>query len=542
MAIKKYVSEKDNTITNAFKEDMITRGTGSNMGSADIIEVFSIYGQMTESGSLTGFAQTQELSRVLVQFPITTISADRSAGLIPASGNVDFYLRLYNAKHSYTTPKQAKYMVSPISADWEEGIGMDMDQYTDKTKDYDGSNWIRRTGSTSWTNMGGDYLDQHAKTQTLENGTEDLEVDISFYVEQWIKGAGSGGFTNYGVGVRLTSSQEAYFSSSNSANISSSIFNPSGAVRSYYTKKFFSRTSEFFFKRPVIEARWDSSIRDDRAKANYSSSLLTAEDNLKTLYLYNYINGELKNIPNITSPSDKIFVKLFSGSSDNSAPSGSAFNLVTSTDFTISGAPTVITGGYVSTGIYSASFALTSAATPVQQIFDVWYLNDGGSPNAPGAPVHTGSFEPYSHVSLNQASKPEFIFNISNLRDSYLSDENARFKIYLRQKDWNPTIYSKANANTQNYVLDNVYYKITRVADGYPAITFGTGSAASPQSHLSAGSYTRVSYDVSGSYFDLDMKLLEPGYMYNLELLYFCNNRYDKAGESFKFKVESGVT
>ena len=45
MAIKRYFSNADNTITNAFQENMITRGTGSNMGAADILETFSILGQ-----------------------------------------------------------------------------------------------------------------------------------------------------------------------------------------------------------------------------------------------------------------------------------------------------------------------------------------------------------------------------------------------------------------------------------------------------------------------------------------------------------------
>ena len=45
MAIKKYIAEKDNTITNAFESNLSTRGTGSNMGASDILEVFSIYGQ-----------------------------------------------------------------------------------------------------------------------------------------------------------------------------------------------------------------------------------------------------------------------------------------------------------------------------------------------------------------------------------------------------------------------------------------------------------------------------------------------------------------
>ena len=48
--IKRYFAIKDNTITNAFQEDLKTRGTGSNMGASDILEIFSIYGQAS-SGS-----------------------------------------------------------------------------------------------------------------------------------------------------------------------------------------------------------------------------------------------------------------------------------------------------------------------------------------------------------------------------------------------------------------------------------------------------------------------------------------------------------
>ena len=51
MAIKRYDATKDNTITNAFKQDLTTRGTGSNMGLSDILEVFSIYGQAAVQGT-----------------------------------------------------------------------------------------------------------------------------------------------------------------------------------------------------------------------------------------------------------------------------------------------------------------------------------------------------------------------------------------------------------------------------------------------------------------------------------------------------------
>jgi len=83
MAILRYTASADTTITNAFEADLTTRGTGSNMGYADSLEVFSIYGQ--ESGSTTG--QSQELSRILIQFPIDAIKSDRAAGKIATSGS-----------------------------------------------------------------------------------------------------------------------------------------------------------------------------------------------------------------------------------------------------------------------------------------------------------------------------------------------------------------------------------------------------------------------------------------------------------------------
>ena len=84
MAIKRYIANKDNTITNAFMDDLSTRGTGSNMGASDILEVFSIVGQANLTAQLATSASV-ELSRVLIQFPIDEISSDRTADSIPAS-------------------------------------------------------------------------------------------------------------------------------------------------------------------------------------------------------------------------------------------------------------------------------------------------------------------------------------------------------------------------------------------------------------------------------------------------------------------------
>ena len=85
MPLLRYTASADNTIVNAFQPNLRVRGTGSNAGEADILEVFSIYGRQTTS--------SQELSRTLIKFPINEISNNRSTSAIPASGSVSFYLK-----------------------------------------------------------------------------------------------------------------------------------------------------------------------------------------------------------------------------------------------------------------------------------------------------------------------------------------------------------------------------------------------------------------------------------------------------------------
>src|SRR5210317_2658829 len=123
--IKRFYATKDNTITNAFEENLTTRGTGSNMGASDVLEVFSIYGQ-SSSDSL-------EKARILIEF-------DPDFTQVPSTG-VSWYLKMFNAPHSQTVPRNFTLAVQAISSSWEEGYGIDMDYYEDKTRDGIGSNW-----------------------------------------------------------------------------------------------------------------------------------------------------------------------------------------------------------------------------------------------------------------------------------------------------------------------------------------------------------------------------------------------------------------
>ena len=567
MAIKKYRADADNTLINAYDPNLVTRGTGANCGASDVLETFSIYGRVTTS--------SQELARILIKFPIDDVSTDRDNGVIPASGNVSFYLRMYNAQHSKTVPRDYTVTVLSVSQSWQEGVGLDLETYADVTVGNPGSNWMSASNSDYWTDIndtllaGGSYhtgganadVDTEIFTfnQTLSTGLEDIELDITPMVEQWIAGT----YSNYGIGVHLSASYEAKHSGSDNTVTSrtpgepafddddttqSVIYNPSGSTTSYYTKRFFGKGTEFFFKRPVLELRWNSARQDNRGNFYYSSSLMPATNNMNTVYLYNYINGQLTDIPNL-GDDKRIYVSIFSGSiggfytggdGDDVAPSNTpvsgttgSIQILSADDsgFVRSDYLTVVTGGIVSTGIYSASFAFTGSSD-LKTIYDVWYTGSNNTTNAEDAITQffTGTIKPTTLVAAQQASRPSYYMNVTNLKDKYRADETARFSLYVRNKYWDPTVYTVSNTTPPATAIVSASYKIFRTIDAYDAVPYGTGSDL----------HTVLSYDISGNYFDLDMKLLEPGYKYGIKFAFYDNalSSWVEQPDTFKFRVE----
>ena len=489
MTILRYTASADTTITNAYKSNLKIRGTGSNMGLADVLESFSLYGQVSSSTDGT----SSELSRILIQFPISTISSQRTAGTIPASGSVNFFLRMFNAKHAYTLPRNYTMTAQAVSRSWEEGTGLDMEGYKDLTHDGAGASWSRASEAAAWSTAGGDYhtgvyaagTNMPRYDITFDTGDEDIELDITSMVEEWIAGSLSHR-TNYGIGLVMSASLES-------------------ATRSYYTKKFFARSSEFFFKKPYIEARWNNTKKDDRGNFYSSSSLAPAVDNLNTIYLYNYVRGKLTNIPDVANGA--IYVRLY-----DAAASGS---VIASTP------QSPVTGGHVSAGIYSASFALN---TGLSTVYDRWYSF------SLTASYHTGTIAVKALSASVSNPSTEYTTTITNLRPIYSRNETARFRTYVREKDWSPTIYTVANATVQNVTVESGSYRVFRISDDLDVLTFGTGSTL----------HTQLSFDVTGSYFDLDMSLFESSWSYGIQLAYYNGSlgSWVEQPEIFKFRVE----
>lgn len=440
--------------------------------------------------------------------------------------------------------------------------------------------------------------------------------------------SGGVGAPNYGLVFKLSGSFE------------------DGAQRvSYYTKKYFARSSHHQLERPILEVQWDPSIQDNRSNFIKSSSLAPAEENLNSIYLYNRGRTGFMDIPNTGSALVVQLVDKLGGNvadisggdvSDNyvtasrvskgiykatfayagsesvlrdvwkkdvftpasstgiaasasisfaSIPlDGESFTLTdasaASASFVVSGGVSTNDGSQNDSGqfivgrsaladtaafvtrlseVITAQTASSISSTPSDVTLSLVQDVTGSSGNTTidlsgfsGASLSEGSgfqggftFVPASHaytelysgssITVRQESPfsfyetPQYVTNITNLKPSYAKDEQATFRIYTRNKNWKPNLYTVAISSAPVDILPDAYYKIARPADNFVVIDYSTGSTPS---------YSSLSYDASGSYFDLDMSILEPNYLYEISILRKYENDYIEQKEKFKFRVE----
>jgi hypothetical protein len=222
-------------------------------------------------------------------------------------------------------------------------------------------------------------------------------------------------------------------------------------------------------------------------------------------------------------------VSLYSGSSNNTIPTGSKLELSVGGDVAAA-ADLAATGGWAATGIYSASLSFTGS-TSLTDVFDVWSTGSFSNPDIIQyftggiAPKSFSSVWPGSEINPNQ----QFVSTVTNLKPIYsTANTAARIRLYTRKKDWSPTIYTVSSQKMPIDLVENVYYKVYRVNDNTDAVAYGTGSDNS----------TRLSFDTSGSYADIDMSMLEGGDTYAIKFVYYLNGQYIEQPEKFTFKVE----
>ena len=283
---------------------------------------------------------------------------------------------------------------------------------------YGYANWLSSSSTQTWTLTGSDFTSSMSASQHFDRGSEDLEVDVTKIINEWLTGTlvASNGFL-----IKLGAGEET-------------------STNNYFLKAFHGRESKYVERLPYIEARWDSTgVKDNRKNFAFNQQ--------NKLFMYNFIRGELTNV---TEPL-----------------------LVRVTDSVISGAARytqTFTASLVETGIYSASFTIVNTASFSGTFYDIWHS---------GAVVSmTGNFQPLWLTASQKDQYYEFTANVDNLKQVYDSSEEYRFKVTVRKRDYktNFGIIKSASIDLDKEYIEKLYYSIINNETGEIIVPFGTGS------------------------------------------------------------------
>ena len=194
----------------------------------------------------------------------------------------------------------------------------------------------------------------------------------------------------------------------------------------------------------MLEARWDSARKDDRGYFYASSSLVSANDNLNTLYLYNRVRGRLRDYP--------------------VAPTSASIRLSSGTPIADASASV----GRVSTGIYSASIAFETTASTV---YDVWYSGSTA--------YHTGTISVKTFDSFGYNPEDIYVLSMPGLRKEYRKSQTHRFNLYVRERNWSPNIHTQAvRSSIPSLIIPSASFQLRRCIDDLVVVPYGTGSTS----------------------------------------------------------------
>jgi len=308
-----------------------------------------------------------------------------------------------------------------VNEDWEEGTGYDF-SYVDTNTDnlsYDSSNWYERELNTNWTTEGC-YTTTGNTTQILgnqyfSNGSENIEIDVTDYINQRLFTTGYTGTTTYtgdsfGVGIKFTDSIEELLTELKEA------------------VAFHTRHTNTYYE-PYLETIIDDRITDDR---NY---FFLDKDN--SLYLYSSVGGNKQNVTvnNVTIyDHDGNIYDIISGNS-------------------------IIN---VSKGIYKINLNIDSETYPDSIIFeDEWDITINNKNYKQKNNFYLINPNNYFSFNNNTQINPNnyyFSFNGISYNEKIVSGDVRKIKVLFRE--------FKPNQN--NYKPLDIEYRIfTSVADKY---------------------------------------------------------------------------
>jgi len=360
------------------RNNTIVYNRAENTGKNPVAELF--YGGSYE-------ANTPLFTRYIFQFDVQRIIDLRAKGMYPDLSKLKHTLRMTNTgtfdasllgqQTGDGKDRTSSFDLNlfPVNQDWDEGIGYDFAgqkffSSSDATViSTNPSNWLEARTGDSWSEGAGIFSAWTGttilKTQSFEDGTENLEMNITDIVNGYLTGD-----TNYGLGLAFDETLE------------DSIKDNLKYVG------FFTRHTQTFYE-PYVESVYESSIQDDRADFYL--------DKLNKLYLYINVGGV---------PCD---VDTFSGMSVNILDNlGETFSAYTSSDIT-----------HEASGVYSIELLVPTTDVGCVLYEDVW---SGIVIKGVTRPDIELEFElkdsnEYYNIGADASTPKDYKFNVSGIKN-----------------------------------------------------------------------------------------------------------------------------
>jgi len=191
-------------------------------------------------------------TRVLVSFSGTELTNVSHSVVSNTITNPKYYLRLYEAEGNSSLSPEYTLIAHPVSKSWVEGTGKSFDDpitengvsWKNAQNEPGGTavTWSKHDGPSSY---GGSFFtgSGYAASQSFNNESPDVEMDVSDIVNGWFDGTVSqSAGDNYGMILKFSGSHE------DASNSDGSI--TTGKL------KFFSRQTNTVYS-PRLEVRWD---------------------------------------------------------------------------------------------------------------------------------------------------------------------------------------------------------------------------------------------------------------------------------------------
>lgn len=469
----------------AYISNRIVKGErkyNSNTGGAGTLNLLKLYGV-----NLSGSSPQTELSRLLIKFDLNPIRDLISADKIDVTdSSFSCKMKLFDVYGGQPCPSNYDVVVYPISKSWDEGFGKDINFHSDLMA----CNWISSsynvttsqfntwelTGAASGgivgstvdyvtsASLGGGYVDV-VRSQHFSDGTENLELDIT----SLITGTLNEKIPDEGFRISFDDSLET-------------------DQRTYFVKRFGSRTAYDKSKRPRLIVMYDDSIITDQLNLNF--------DVTGSIYLYNNVYGSLEYITSgssVISGSNCLLLRLetpISGGYYTSSFSGSS----------------------VSKGIYMSTIDLDStvpslslklAQTGSVAFSQIWSSLDETVGYMTGSMLTVNSSPKSNNPTLYQ----NYSVKVTGTSDEQLSSSTARLRVYIEDIDNQFSNFSRKMIETPGLTIRDVYYSVRNYLTNEVWIPFETTKKS-----------TRLSSDTLSMYFDLDMSSLPTGGTYVIDI------------------------